>query len=109
MPHWLAAGDLMVLPSASEGLPLVVLESLAAGTPVVASRIGGIPDCVTEGVNGILVDPSGVDSLAAGLRTALGMKWDRGVVRASAVPFGWDAQVAKLEALYASVLHNRSL
>jgi len=100
---WLAAADLFVLPSAAEGLPLVIPEALAAGTPVVASRVGGIPECIREGETGILVDPKGVAPLAEALRSALGRSWDRARIRASAEPFGWDAQVAKLEQIYRAV------
>jgi glycosyltransferase involved in cell wall biosynthesis len=56
--------DLMVLPSFSEGLPNVVLESLAAGVPVVATAVGGTPEIVEHGVTGCLVPPGNADALA---------------------------------------------
>lgn len=49
--------DVFVFPSYHEGLPYAILESLAAGTPVIASRTGGIPDVVSDRVHGILIDP----------------------------------------------------
>jgi len=104
MPVWLAAADLLALPSASEGLPLVVPEALAAGTPVVASRVGGIPECVADQVTGVLVPAQGDTELAAGLRAALTRGWDRAALAAAAHPFGWDAQVARIEAVYREVL-----
>jgi len=104
IPTWLAAADVFVLPSATEGLPLVVLEALAAGTPVVASRVGGIPECIQEGETGLLVDPKGVAPLAEALVTALGRTWDRARIRAAAEPFGWEAQTAKLEQIYRAVV-----
>jgi glycosyltransferase involved in cell wall biosynthesis len=55
---WIAASDLLCLPSHAEGSPNVVVEALASGTPVVASRVGGIPDLVHDGVNGLLVEPA---------------------------------------------------
>lgn len=104
MPAWFAAADVLVLPSESEGLPLVIPEALAAGTPVVASRVGGIPECLADGVTGVLVPPHGDAELAHGIRTALARSWDRALLAAAARPFGWDAQVARIEAVYREVL-----
>jgi glycosyltransferase involved in cell wall biosynthesis len=59
-----AAFDAMVLPSANEGTPVTVIEALAAGRPVVATRVGGVPDVVREGEHGFLVEPGDVDALA---------------------------------------------
>ncbi len=56
VPSILAASDLLVLPSLSEGLPFVVPEAMAAGLPIVATRVGGIPEAVVEGKTGFLVD-----------------------------------------------------
>lgn len=67
----LAKASVLVLPSHFEALPMAVLEGMAAGLPIVATRVGSIPDAVGEDA-GLLVPPRDVDALAAALATALG-------------------------------------
>jgi teichuronic acid biosynthesis glycosyltransferase TuaC len=93
--RYLGAADLLALPSWAEGTPNVVLEALAAGRPVVASRVGGIPDAILEGVTGILVAPRDVDDLADGLRVALARRWDERAIVGSA-PLSWDESAGRL-------------
>jgi glycosyltransferase involved in cell wall biosynthesis len=63
-----AAFDAMILPSASEGTPVSAIEALAAGRPVVATRVGGVPDVVRDGVDGFLVEPGDTSAMAERLR-----------------------------------------
>ena len=63
----LSAFDAFALPSRSEGLPLVLLEAMASGLPVVATSVGGNPDLVVSGVTGLLVPPSDVPAMRAAL------------------------------------------
>ncbi len=60
--------DIFVLPSLHEGIPMVLLEALAMRRPVIATRVGGIPEVVSHGISGMLVSPANPDELAAGLR-----------------------------------------
>ncbi len=69
---WVGRAGLLVLPSLSEGLPRVLVEAMAAGTPVVASRVSGIPEIVEDGRTGWLVPPGDEEALAGALRQALG-------------------------------------
>jgi glycosyltransferase involved in cell wall biosynthesis len=69
-PPWTAtwAFDVLAMPSFMEGFPLVIVEAMLAGIPVVASAVGGIPEIVVEGETGLLVPPNDADALAASLR-----------------------------------------
>ena len=67
----LAASDVFVLSTRSEGLPMAVLEAMAAGLPVVASRVGGLPELVLDGETGLLVPPGQPAALAVALETLL--------------------------------------
>ena len=64
----LQALDIFVLPSLSEGIPMALLEAMAASRAIVASRVGGIPEIVDDGSEGFLVEPMDVDGLAASCR-----------------------------------------
>lgn len=71
IPDCLAALDLFVFPSLNEGMGRALIEAMAAGLPVVATRVGGIPDVVVEGTNGLLVPPQDERALAAAVLTLL--------------------------------------
>lgn len=59
----LMEADTMILPSYNEGLPMAILESMAAGKVIISSRVGGIPDLVAEHENGYLIDPGDIEAL----------------------------------------------
>jgi glycosyltransferase involved in cell wall biosynthesis/GT2 family glycosyltransferase len=104
IPDLLAAADVYVMPSRSEGLPLALLEAMFAGLPVVASAVGGIPDALGEG-GGILVPPGDAPALAAALRALLTDDERRRVLGSRAgeiagARFGVDAMADAYERLY---------
>ncbi len=67
IPGLLSAADIFVMPSLSEGLPLAILEAMAAGVPVVATAVGGVPELIRPGDTGWLVQPRNEDELARAL------------------------------------------
>jgi glycosyltransferase involved in cell wall biosynthesis len=71
LAFWMANSSVLVLPSTSEGLGRVILEAMAAGTPVIGSRVGGIPELVEDGARGFLVPPGDENALAEKLRWIL--------------------------------------
>ena len=92
---WFRAADLLCLPSHNEGVPNVVLEAMACGTPVVATRVGGIPEVLPEHA-GILVDAHDRIGLEGALVDALGKPWDSGRIAAHASRFRWDENIQQL-------------
>jgi hypothetical protein len=67
IPKWLSAADIFVLPTYYEGLPNVVIEAMACSLPVVATRVGGIPEAVIDGQTGLLVDAKDTEQLKAAM------------------------------------------
>lgn len=92
---FLAACDVLVLPSWAEGTPNVILEAFAVGRPVVACNVGGIPDVVCQGKNGFLVAPKNVSALVTALNTALHHPWNEHDIVLTAPP-NWDQSGALL-------------
>ena len=72
VPELLAQAACVVLASDYEGCPLSVIEAMAAGVPVVATSVGGVPEVVRDGVTGILAEPGRPEGLARGLAELLG-------------------------------------
>jgi glycosyltransferase involved in cell wall biosynthesis len=96
IPTWMAACDVLVLPSHAEGTPNVVLEALACGRRVVATNVGGIPDLITTDTLGQLVPPRDPKALAVALAHALSTPYDPAKVADLGARGGWDASAAAL-------------
>ncbi len=104
LPHW----DLSVLPSYTEGLPTVVLESYAAGVPVVATAVGGTPEAVADGVDGYLVPPGDPVALAGRIRDVLGADEERSLTWACWAPANRERSSRSTPRPFASVWSART-
>jgi len=103
VPLYLAAADVVCLASHREGCPNVVLEGLASGRPVVATRVGAVPDLVVPGENGEIVPPRDPQRLADGLAAVLGRGWSPEAVRASRSVTSWDDVAERILAVFRHV------
>ena len=108
----MSQADLFILPSRWEGMPMTIIEAMGTGLSVIASRVGGVPDMVTDGESGLLIEPT-AEALAAAieklvrneaLRQSLGKK-----AREEAQRFSLPAMARGYEALYASVTEGAPL
>jgi len=94
--RWMNATDGLCLPSHHEGIPNVILEALSCGVPVLATRVGGIPEVVSP-AGGVLVEAKSAPALAEGLRRLFGVHWNRDAVRASSTAGSWPESAALLQ------------
>ncbi|TAE59246.1 MAG: glycosyltransferase family 1 protein [Nostocales cyanobacterium] len=104
-----ASADVFIFPSRTETLGLVLLEAMAAGCPVVAARSGGIPDIVTDGVNGYLFDPkadiqAAIDVTIKLLQQKHEISILRENARKEAEKWGWSAATRQLQDYYKKVI-----
>lgn len=105
---FLREADVFVFPSYQEGLPYAILESMAAGTPIIASRVGGIPDIVIDRIHGILIDPKDPGEIVRAMH-ALARSEDalramsRNCVELASKKLGLERLAAQFEELYEKV------
>ncbi|MBD2185186.1 glycosyltransferase family 4 protein [Aerosakkonema funiforme] len=108
-----ASADAFIFPSRTETLGLVLLEAMAAGCPVVAARSGGIPDIVTDGVNGYLFDPTDEQGAIAATQRLLAHPEERETLRANArreaERWSWAAATRQLQRYYQSAIFSQSM
>jgi len=112
IPEIMHTLDIFVLPSLNEGMGRVLVEAMAAGKPVVASRVGGIPDLVKHGQNGLLVESGDIEGLSLAIRKLLIDKKMRDEMgrrgKTMALDFGVEKMVEKIDALY-SYLYQKKI
>jgi glycosyltransferase involved in cell wall biosynthesis len=107
----LANADIFVLPSVSEGLPISILEAMTTGLPVVATRVGGVPELVEDGVTGFVVPSENSAELAKALNRLLDdpslcrKMGQSGQIKAER-QFSAASMQEQTAALYRSLLHK---
>lgn len=113
VPALMAAMDVCVVPSINEGMGRVILEAGAAGTPVVAANVGGIPEVVKETVTGLLVRPrdaTGIASAVLALAADPAQRQRLGdAARQHAQRFGLERMVEQIESLYETLIREKRL
>lgn len=112
VPDLMAASDFMVLPSLMEAFGLVVIEALYLGLPVVASRVGGIPEIVDEGKDSLLVNRGDSGDMAQGILQLLNNTKQREAMRGQGrekviARYSFDHMMRGYEAVYAELRHER--
>jgi glycosyltransferase involved in cell wall biosynthesis len=107
LPTLYSAADAMVLASSFEGWANVLLESMACGTPVVATALGGNPEVVTDPAAGLLIGEREPAAIADGVRRLFADPLAREATRAYAEQFDWDATTQGQLALFREILAAR--
>ena len=108
VPEYMSASDVFVLPSLSEGFPVTILEAMASGLPIVATRVRGLPEIVKDGESGFLVEPRNPEQLADRVLTLLKNEDSRQRMimnnRNKVQQYSWENTVGQLEAIYRRVV-----
>ena len=110
LPLYYNAADYFVIPSSSgEGLPLVLLEAMACGLPVIATTVGGTPEIIKDMVNGALVPPRNQEALAQAISKLLSLKKESQAIRIEnrktvEANLNWDKNVRQLIEIYEEFL-----
>jgi glycosyltransferase involved in cell wall biosynthesis len=107
LPSWYTAADALVLASDREGWANVLLESMACGTPVIATNVWGNPEVVTAPEAGVLMRDRSPEALADAARGLLASPPDRAATRRYAERFSWDDTARGLKSLFTSILDRR--
>lgn len=108
IPEYMISSDLFILPSLSEGFPVTVLEAMAAGLPIVITRVGGMPEIVREGENGFLVEPKNPGHIAEKVRLLLEdneLRWRISENnRKKAEQYSWERIARNIQEVYTEVV-----
>jgi len=107
VPDYMAAADIFVLPSLSEGFPVTLLEAMASGLPIVTTRVGGLPDIIKDGENGFLVEPENPQQIADKLQLLLHDEELRNKIssinKETVKRYSWENVTKNLEQVFLSI------
>jgi glycosyltransferase involved in cell wall biosynthesis len=106
IPMWMNASDIFVLPSINEGFPTVVPEAMACGKPVIGTKVGGIPEAITNDDLGILVNPKDPEILESAILKALEKKWKPETILEHAKTYSWSNLATQILTVYQKALLN---
>lgn len=106
IPLYYSAADASVLASYREGCPNAVLESLACGTPVVATDVGAVPDILPKPYCGQIVPPRQVEPLQQAMQQVLDTPWQAQTVRAASAVRSWDQVAEEVMQVFGKVLSH---
>ena len=108
IPQYMAASDVFVLPSLSEGFPVVTLEAMASGLAIIATSVGGLPEIIEDGENGFLVEPKNPKEIAKKVLLILGSDELRENIskknKEKVKEYGWECVIEQVECIYKECL-----
>lgn len=90
LPALISHAKALVLPSYNEGVPNVVLEAMACGTPTLVTSVGGIPEVFNEKICGKLIKPKSADAVAEGISFVLQQQWDKALIKQHSAAYSWE-------------------
>ena len=113
IPEYLAGADCFVLPSLKEGFGIAVLEAMAAGVPVIASRVGGILDIIEDGKTGLLIEPGNPEEIAK----AISKIYQDSVLREQLINnaiaelkrYNWKNMAERVFKIYENIISRRNI
>jgi len=110
VPEYMVASDIFVLSSLSEGLPVTILEAMASGLPIIATKVRGLSEIIKEGENGFLVKPEDPDEIAEKILLIIQNDKLRKEIsdnnKKKAKEYDWENIIEKIEKIYSKVIKN---